>query len=364
MDVRRRLALLMLFGIMTGCAAPTASAPPPVAPPPVATPQPPEEITIAFVGDILLTESVLAGRGADHPWARVAKQLKEADLAIGNLETAVSTRGAAVPHKQYTFRSPPSALAGAARAGIDVLSLANNHTGDYGPEALLDTIDHVKEAGMHPVGAGKDLAAAAQPVILTAKGRKIAVLAFTRVIPEAGWVAGHQHPGLNPGWEAKPVLAAIRKARAQADAVIVLIHWGEEMKDRPRPTDIELADEMIAAGATIVAGHHPHVLQGVHRQGQSLVAYSLGNFIFTNSSNPLGRQSAILTVKLGKQGVTHARLTPLTIVGGQPRPAPRAEARQILDRLRLLSRPTTDIAPTGKITIPGDLDRRQTMSPN
>ncbi|HYG56847.1 MAG TPA: CapA family protein, partial [Symbiobacteriaceae bacterium] len=302
--MRRQFAMLVLLLMMSGCATPTATAPAPQA------------VTIAFVGDILLTDGVLAGRGGDHPWARVAGQLKQADLAIGNLETAVSTRGTPVPNKQYTFRSAPGALAGAARAGIDVLSLANNHSGDYGPEALLDTIDHVKAAGIQPVGAGQDVNEAAKPVTLNVKGQTIAILAFTRVIPEADWVAGYQHPGLNPGWEPEPVLAAIRAARAQADAVIVLVHWGEEMKDRPRPTDIELADAMVKAGATVVAGHHPHVLQSIRHQGRSLVAYSLGNFIFTGSSSPLGRQSAILTVRLGRQGVTSARLTPLSIVAG------------------------------------------------
>lgn len=357
MDVRRQFAITLLLLWMTGCAAPTLT---PAPPPTASAPKPPAEVTIAFVGDILLTDEVLAGRGADHPWARAARQLKEADLAIGNLESAVSTRGAPVPDKQFTFRSPPSALAGAARAGMDVLSLANNHSLDYGPEALLDTIDHVKVAGIHPVGAGKDLDEAIKPVTLNVNGLTISILAFTRVIPEGGWVAGYKHPGLNPGWEPKPVLSAIRDARAKSDAVIVLIHWGEEMQDHPRPTDVELADGMIAAGATVVAGHHPHVLQGIRRQGRSLVAYSLGNFIFTDSSSPLGRQSAILTVKLGKQGVSHARVTPLTIAAGQPLPAPRAEAREILERLRLLSQPTTLITPTGKVTAtPPQADRKQ-----
>ncbi|MDF2630077.1 MAG: hypothetical protein K0R39_3908 [Symbiobacteriaceae bacterium] len=345
---------------MTGCATPTPTNPAQAAQPQRLNtgaprtnrprrPPPTGEVTLAFVGDILLTDTVLAGRGADYPWARVAPQLGQADLAIGNLETAVSTRGAAVPNKQFTFRSPPSALAGAARAGIDVLSLANNHTGDYGPDALLDTIEHVRAAGIRPVGAGKDLDAAARPVIVDVRGRRLAILAFTRVIPEAGWVAGYRHPGLNPGWDPRPVLAAIREARAKADAVIVLMHWGEEMKDRPRPPDTELADAMIAAGATVVVGHHPHVLQGVRWQGQSLVAYSLGNFIFSSSANPLGRQSALLTVRLGARGVTGARLTPLTIVAGQPRPAPAKEAKAILDRLRQLSAPT-HVTATGKVT--------------
>jgi len=310
------------------------------------------EITVALVGDLLLTDAVLAGRGADYPWARVAGALQRADIAIGNLETAVSLRGAPVAGKQYTFRARPEALAGAARAGLDVVGLANNHAGDYGPEALLDTLAHARAAGLRPAGAGRDAAEALQPAIVEARGLKVAVLAFSRVIPEAGWVAGYQKPGLASGWDPAPVLAAVRKARREADAVIVLMHWGDEAKAQPRPTDVDLARQLTAAGAAVVAGHHPHVLQGFRWHGQGLVAFSLGNFIFTHSANPGARETGILTVRLGRCGVTRAQFTPLVIAAGQPRPPGREAAAQTTARLRQLSRawgisitPRGDLAP-------------------
>jgi len=333
---RLLLTLLIVISICPGAAAAET---------------PSDEITIAIVGDILLTDAVVGGRGADYPWAMVAPLLRGADLAIGNLETAVSLRGAPVAGKQFTFRSRPGALAGAANAGIDVVTLANNHSRDYGPQALLDTIAHVRAAGMQPVGAGRDADEAIRPVMLDARGLKVAVLAFTRVIPDAAWVAGYQTPGLASGWDPQPVLEAIRKARSAADVVVVLTHWGEEMKDHPRPTDAELAGPMLDAGATVVAGHHPHVLQGFRRRGAGLVAFSLGNFIFTTSTNPLARETGVLTVTLGRRGVTRARFTPLVLVNGQPRPAARADARRILARLARLSRPwETRVSPTGAIT--------------
>lgn len=335
--MRRLFFITMAIGLLL-CAAPALAGSP--------------EITVALVGDLLLTDAALAGRGADYPWARVSGALQRADIAIGNLETAVSLQGAPVAGKQFTFRARPGALAGAARAGLDVVSLANNHTGDYGPQALLDTLQHVRAAGLHPVGAGRDAAEALRPAILETRGLKVAVLAFSRVIPEAGWVAGYQKPGLASGWDPAPVVAAVRKARSEADAVIVLMHWGEEAKAKPRPTDIDLARQLTAAGAAVVAGHHPHVLQGFRWHEQSLVAFSLGNFIFTHSANPAARETGILTVRLGAAGVSHAQFTPLVIVANQPRPAGR-QAAAILDRVKRLSGPWgTAIRPDGHMVPP------------
>ncbi|HWI60719.1 MAG TPA: CapA family protein [Symbiobacteriaceae bacterium] len=336
----RRFLLAALLLLTAGCAVPTG------------TTGARSEVTVALVGDILLNDAVLAGRGADYPWQRVATRLRQADLAIGNLETAVSARGTPAADKLYTFRSHPSALAGAQRAGLDVFSLANNHALDYGPEALLDTIEHVRAAGLAPVGAGRDSDEALRPAIINVDGFRVAVLAFTRVIPAPGWVAGFRHPGMATGWEPEPVLTAIRNARARADAVIVLMHWGEEMKEHPRPADADLARAMAKAGATVVAGHHPHVLQGFEWQGQSLIAYSLGNFIFTRSTSPAGRETGILTVTLGRRGVRKARFLPLTIEAGQPRPVGPESKAEMLHRIKSLS--TAKITRTGLLLPPRD----------
>jgi poly-gamma-glutamate capsule biosynthesis protein CapA/YwtB (metallophosphatase superfamily) len=308
---------------------------------------------LAIVGDILLgggLAGTLASKGPDWPWRKAAPLLWEADLTLGNLETAV-TAGGAPASKQYTFRSDPRTLSGPANAGMDILSLANNHSLDYGQAALLETIQHVRDAAMLPVGAGRDATEALAPVILNVKGLKIAVLGFSRVLPFGHWAAGEKHAGLAPGWDPKVVVNAIRQAKASADVVVVLVHWGEEVKAEPRQADIDLAGQMIAAGATVVAGHHPHVLQGIDRRGTSLVAYSLGNFIFTTVPRRLNQETGILQVTVDRQGVREARFTPLYIAGGQPGPVPVPLRRQILGRLdRLSQRWQTRVAPDGTIT--------------
>ncbi len=322
-------------------------------PPP---PPPDPELTLAFVGDILLgagLEGTIAARGVDYPWVHVAPTLKRADLALANLETAVSTRGRPDPNKQFTFRSRPQTLQGAARAGLDVLTLANNHALDYGPEALLDTIDHVGSAGMHPVGAGRNAEEAFRPLVLNIQGLKVGVLGFTRVIPVPQWAAAPGRAGLASGYDPEPVLEAIDALRPQVDILVVLFHWGQEVTDQPRPTDIDLAQRMIGAGATIVVGHHPHVLQGIERHDGTLIAYSLGNFVFTSVRRRLNQETGILEVTVRRSGVTGARFTPFYIVQGQPRPVDGEEAQRILSRLdRLSQRWGTAVRPDGAIVGP------------
>ena len=314
---------------------------------------------LAFVGDILPGGSLaglIARRGPDYPWLHVAPLLQQADLAIGNLETAVSTRGAPEPDKQFTFRSHPDTLGGAARAGIDVLSLANNHSLDYGPEALLDTIAYLKEAGIHPAGAGRDLTEATRPVAIEVRGMRLAFLAFSRVIPAVHWVAWEGHPGTAPGWDPQVVLEATRRARQEADHVILLLHWGEERHDEPRPADVALARQLLESGATLVIGHHPHVLQRIDWRGDSLVAYSLGNFIFPDVPRRLNQETGLLQVTLNEAGVTAAHFTPFYITEGQPRPVEADAERRISERLDRLSRRCgTRVAPDGALTpAPGD----------
>jgi poly-gamma-glutamate capsule biosynthesis protein CapA/YwtB (metallophosphatase superfamily) len=302
---------------------------------------PKPSVRIAFVGDILLGGGIgpiIAGQGIDYPWVHAASILQGADLAIGNLETSVSRRGRPVPDKQFTFRADPKSLEGARRAGIDLLSLANNHTLDFGRDALTDTIQHAKEHQIEVIGAGQNAAEAFAPAIRTVHGLKIAIFGFTRVIPTGDWAAGTKHPGLASGYDPKPVLAAIEAAAPSVDAIIVLFHWGEERADRPRPTDRHLAEAMLEKGATVVIGHHPHVLQAIDRHPHQLIAYSLGNFIFTAVNNPLNQQTAILEVTLGSTGVIDVKLTPFHITAGQPRPVDSHLKKRILDRLDQLSR--------------------------
>lgn len=265
-------------------------------------------LELAAVGDV-----VFAGK---QPWGGVRELLRAADVATANLETAVSRRGLPVEGKEYAFRAPPAALAGMAAAGLDVLSVANNHTLDYGRTAFLDTLAHARAKGLVPVGGGAGLDAARKPAIVEAGGLRLAFLAYSDVNP-LGFPAGPETPGTA---RAVPehVAEDVRAARKRADVVICWFHWGEELRARPTDRQQRLAAEALNAGAHVVLGAHPHVLGEitVPRDG-SLVAWTLGNFVFPSFRAETVR-TAILLVRLDARGVRGHELVPVRIEGYRP----------------------------------------------
>jgi poly-gamma-glutamate synthesis protein (capsule biosynthesis protein) len=274
-------------------------------------------LVLAAAGDVNLgddTAHAIAAHGAGYPWTAVAPLLRDADLAVANLECAVSTGGAPAS-KEYTFRGAPSALPAVAQAGIDVVSLANNHSVDFGGAALLDTIRHSRRAGIATVGGGVDLAAARRPVRLELGGVRIAILAYSDVRP-LGFDAGVGRPGAAPAF-AEYVDPDVRRAQRGSDVVVVYFHWGTELSTAPDSRQKRLADLAFRAGATIVLGAHPHVLQPVQRGGSKLVAWSLGNFVFPARSAGT-TSTGILVAHLGSRGVVGHRLVPATIRGVRP----------------------------------------------
>ncbi len=275
-------------------------------------------LVLAAAGDVNLgdrTALAMSAHGAGYPWTGVSPLLRTADLAVANLECAVSTRGVPVAAKEYTFRGQPRALPAVARAGIDVLSLANNHSMDYGGEALLDTIRHARRAGIETVGGGADLGAARRPARFERGGLRIAVLAYSDVRP-LGFDAGEGRPGAAPAF-AELVDPDIRRARRTADVVVVYFHWGTELATTPDSRQSSLAGLALRAGATVVLGAHPHVLQPVQRGGRKLVAWSLGNFVFPAYSAGT-TSTGVLLVHLGAGGVLGQRLARATISGVRP----------------------------------------------
>jgi poly-gamma-glutamate capsule biosynthesis protein CapA/YwtB (metallophosphatase superfamily) len=271
------------------------------------------------VGDINLGNgpgAVMALRGFRYPWTSVAPALRAADVAFGNLECAVSTRGAPVP-KEFNFRGPPAALRVMARfAGFDVLNLANNHSGDYGATAMLDTINYVRRFKMTPVGAGGSLESAAEPRVVERLGLKMAFVGFSNILPSS-FFAGPNSAGTQP---ATPQLieAGVKQARREADVVIATFHWGVERATTEDPRQRAFAATALQAGADAVIGAHPHVLQPIRRSGSRVVAYSLGNFVFGASSSVTAR-TGILRLKLSANGVEGVRLVPAVIEGTRPR---------------------------------------------
>jgi poly-gamma-glutamate capsule biosynthesis protein CapA/YwtB (metallophosphatase superfamily) len=278
-------------------------------------------VVLNAVGDITFGEqvgSVLATRGARYPWIFVASQLRSADITTGNLETSVSRRGAPAS-KEFTFRGLPSDLTPLSRfAGFDVLTLANNHTVDYGRDALLDTVRYVHDAGIQTIGAGANEWQARRPAIVEAGGLRVALLGYSDVNP-TGFVATATLPGTaraNVGAIRQDVRAALRRA----DVAVCFFHWGVELRPNPDARQEMFADACIQAGAKLVIGAHPHVLGPTNRPTpSSLIAWTLGNFVFPSSGKPA--RTAILEVALTRAGVRSYRLLPVTIEGFRPVPA-------------------------------------------
>jgi poly-gamma-glutamate capsule biosynthesis protein CapA/YwtB (metallophosphatase superfamily) len=296
---------------------------------PRATPSPQAEapsgvVRIAAGGDVMLARSVGARILRDGPevaFAGVADVLREADLAVVNLECAVAAGGTPAA-KGYTFRAPPVAAAALAAAGIDVVALANNHSLDYGPDALLETLEHLSAHGIGAAGAGGDGAAARAPFVVEKNGLRIAFLSYVETPAEgaynrSNWEAGPAKAGV--AWlDVEHVVADVAAARRAADAVVVFMHFGFEYHGTPSEAQRRQARAAIDAGASLVLGSHPHVLQEAEEYNGGLIAYSLGNFVF-DGFDPPANDSAILLVELTKNGVGRYEFVPVTIVDGLPR---------------------------------------------
>jgi poly-gamma-glutamate capsule biosynthesis protein CapA/YwtB (metallophosphatase superfamily) len=235
---------------------------------------------LALAGDTMLGRQVADAilRTRRPPLAPgVVAVAAEADLFVLNLECCISARGERWPdpRKPFFFRAPPLAAELLAEIGVDCVTLANNHALDYGPEALLDTLDHLERAGVAAVGAGPDATAARSPVVLAAAGESVAVLGVSDYPPE--YAAGPGRCGIayaeraRAGW----LLDAIAAAREHADAVLVSPHWGPNMTARPPSYVRGAARALIGAGATLVAGHSAHVFHGAAPR----VLFDLGDFV-------------------------------------------------------------------------------------
>jgi len=275
-------------------------------------------LMLAAVGDVTFGEQVgpsVAAHGSAYPWTGVARTLHAADVTVGNLETSISTRGVASA-KQYTFRGPPESLpAMAQRAGFDVLTLANNHTMDYGPEALLDTLRLVRAAGIRPIGAGANALAARRPAVVEAGGLKVAFLGYSDVNP-LGFPATQWTPGTARA-DAAAIASDVRAAGRRADVVVCFFHWGVELHPDPDSRQKQLAAACLDAGAQVVLGAHPHVFGPVTQPGaRRLVAWTLGNFVFPSTGE--SARTAILEVRLDRAGVRGYRLLPVRIDGFRP----------------------------------------------
>ena len=268
-----------------------------------ATPYPHElaQVSFAVAGDVIPHEPVRAAASAagwGALFSDVSDVFKRADFGFVNLETPVAP---AHSHgsRPFLFDAPIALIDALQANGIKIVSSANNHVMDQGWAGFFETREHLRERGMLFVGSGDTAGKSWQPVFTEANGIKVGWLGITR------WLNGGRNPdkdelphvnffpypddsGGAPGMDEAGVLEAIRKARAQCDFLVVSIHWGTEYAPAPRPADVEMAHKMLEAGASVIVGHHPHVLQPVetyHTQDgrNTVIFYSLGNFLSNQS---------------------------------------------------------------------------------
>lgn len=246
-----------------------------------------QAIELVFAGDVLLSDHVLAAYEKSGGISGVVgpgflEEIRQADIFMVNQEFPFSVRGEQAPDKQYTFRLPPEKVSLFQEMGIDIVTLANNHALDFGTEALLDTCKTLDDAGILRVGAGT-MEEAERWQTIEAGGKKIGFLGATRVIPVADWAATAYNPGMLATYDPTRLLEKIKEAKAVNDYVVVYVHWGVEREEFPKDYQRTLGRQYIDAGADLVIGSHPHVLQGIeYYQGKPIV-YSLGNFVFGSS---------------------------------------------------------------------------------
>lgn len=291
-------------------ASPEPSAPPEPSDPPKEPKEVKETIVIHAAGDTNLDPSYIPtfrSQGWDYAWSGLNGLFKRDDLTIVNLECAVSNKGAPVP-KQFNFRGDPRGLPAMRKAGVEIASLANNHSYDFGPIALVDTVKNVRAAGITPIGAGKDDEEAEAPAILEIKGWKIAVVPWDFVVdPWPTAVAGPGHPGTAFGHDFNRVVRAVKQVDRKVDLTIVQTHWGVELETRPNAGQIPLGHKLIDAGADMIFGGHSHRIQPLEIYKGKPIFWSLGNFVWPNFS-VAGATSGVAEVTVKPNGKIKAKL--------------------------------------------------------
>ena len=247
-----------------------------------------EDITLLFAGDVYLSNHVLNAydrAGGIHGVLdeKIRAEIEAADVFMVNQEFPFTERGTKAADKQYTFRLPHDRLHLMNEMGIDIVTLANNHILDFGPEGITDSIAALNEAGIRYVGAGENLNEAKKLEIIEVGGRKIGFLGTSRVYMATSWAAGENHPGVFSTYDPALPIEEIKKADELVDYLVVYVHWGVERETTPKEYQRVMGQQYIDAGADIVIGSHPHVLQPLEYYKDKPIMYSMGNFVFGSS---------------------------------------------------------------------------------
>lgn len=284
-------------------------------------------VTFAFAGDVHF-EGPIRTKLAENPagmFAPIAPVLSSADIAMVNFESAITEQNTPIP-KEFNFRAPATALTALQAAGVDVVNQANNHSVDFGPQGLADTIAAKATSPIPVIGVGNNATEAYAPFLTEVRGQRIAIFGATDVMGEehvASWTATDTQPGIaSTKYEAEArMVAAIQAVRPTVDTVVVFLHWGVERVGCATDRQQALSNTLVVAGADIVVGSHAHVLEGAGRKATSFVGYGLGNFAFYNEIGENGRTGVLMVTATGRD-IDAYSWVPARIRGGIPTPVP------------------------------------------
>lgn len=268
------------------------------------------DTTIIFAGDVLLSDYVLENYKNQGIGGVVndtlLSQLQSADITVVNEEFPFGTTGTKAEDKQFTFRVNPSYITVLQEMGVDAVTLANNHVLDFGEEALLETMETLDSAGILYAGAGDSVERAKQVQKMEVNGKTYGMLAASRVIPVTSWNVENHTLGVFCTYDATALVKEIQQAKKKCDYLAVYVHWGVERNNQPEDYQRNLAKQYIDAGADVVIGSHPHVLQGIEFYQGKPIFYSLGNFIFNQSID----KTMAVKLEIPEEGEPMIRLLP------------------------------------------------------
>ena len=296
-----------------------------------------EDTILLFAGDVLIQAEAEKRYDAEGITGIVSEEILAAmtgaDIMMVNNEFQFSTRGEPMEDKQYTFQTEPKYVQVLLDLGVDIVSLANNHTLDFGKEALVDTMKTLDDAGILHAGAGETKERAEELQIIEVNGKKFGFLAATRVIPVSQWNIDYGQPGLFATYDPTNLVGRIEEAKEQCDFLSVYVHWGIERVEYPKAYERVLATKYFEAGADIVIGSHPHVLQGMEFIDGKPVFYSLGNYIFRNTI----AKTMLVEVTVKADGAVSYRLLPAFAEGGKTQLSTDEKAQSLYNYLTRIS---------------------------
>jgi poly-gamma-glutamate synthesis protein (capsule biosynthesis protein) len=281
-----------------------------------------------FAGDLILSDNVerFVGSRMNYVFSKW-KPGREADIFMVNLEHPITTATEKV-EKKFNFKMRPEYGAILLDAGVTLVNSANNHVFDYGLRGIEDTMRYLDSLGIPYTGVGRNLKESRRPVIIEKKGRKVGFLGY---FGGGDFAASGDRAGFAPRY-ARFIVEDVKKLKKSVDYVVVNFHWGVERAALPDDWQVTLARRVVDAGADLIIGHHPHVLQGIERYNGSVIAYSLGNFVFGGNSLH-SYETAVLKVSLSDAGA-EVELIPVSIRRWQPQPSVGSVRDTVLNLVR------------------------------